>query len=160
MSTSPYCTPQPFSIADALAPERKGENKEGWRLRRERCGIVQKAALLSCLKGFYHGFAIPVFANSLVTCRLEKYFPQPEEFQPERWLGESRGLIHPFSLLPFGHGARMCVGRRFAEMELMTAAAKMVQNFIIEPCTQHINTSYVFVVVPSHPVRLRFLDRN
>ncbi|KAH9380959.1 hypothetical protein HPB48_008178 [Haemaphysalis longicornis] len=103
---------------------------------------------------------IPVFANSLVTCRLEKYFPQPERFHPERWLGEARCRIHPFSMLPFGHGARMCVGRRFSELELMTAAAKMVENFIIEPCTQHINTSYVFVVVPSHPVALRFRDRK
>ncbi|KAH8020706.1 hypothetical protein HPB51_002655 [Rhipicephalus microplus] len=113
----------------------------------------KKALLLNAL-------GVPVFANSLVTCRLEKYFPQPEQFRPERWLGEARGLIHPFSLLPFGHGARMCVGRRFAELELMTTAAKMVQNFIIEPCTQRINTAYVFVVVPSHPVRLRFIDRN
>lgn len=134
--------------------------KESFRLSPTVPGVMRILPEEVVLSGYRVPAGIPVFANSLVTCRLEKYFPQPEEFQPERWLGESRGLIHPFSLLPFGHGARMCVGRRFAEMELMTAAAKMVQNFIIEPCTEHINTSYVFVVVPSHPVRLRFLDRN
>lgn len=134
--------------------------KESFRLSPTVPGVMRILPEEVVLSGYRVPAGVPVFANSLVTCRLEKYFPQPEQFRPERWLGEERGLIHPFSLLPFGHGARMCVGRRFAELELMTAAAKMVQNFIIEPCTQHINTSYVFVVVPSHPVGLRFRDRN
>ncbi|XP_075750853.1 ecdysone 20-monooxygenase [Rhipicephalus microplus] len=134
--------------------------KESFRLSPTVPGVMRVLPEDVVLSGYRLPAGVPVFANSLVTCRLEKYFPQPEQFRPERWLGEARGLIHPFSLLPFGHGARMCVGRRFAELELMTTAAKMVQNFIIEPCTQRINTAYVFVVVPSHPVRLRFIDRN
>lgn len=134
--------------------------KESFRLSPTVPGVMRILPEDVVLSGYRVPAGIPVFANSLVTCRLEKYFTQPERFHPERWLGDARGHIHPFSMLPFGHGARMCVGRRFAELELMTAAAKMVENFIIEPCTQHINTSYVFVVVPSHPVALRFHDRK
>lgn len=134
--------------------------KESFRLSPTVPGVMRILPEDVVLSGYSVPAGVPVFANSLVTCRLAKYFPQPERFRPERWLGEARSHIHPFSMLPFGHGARMCVGRRFAELELMTAAAKMVENFIIEPCTQHINTSYVFVVVPSHPVALRFRDRK
>ncbi|XP_077487936.1 ecdysone 20-monooxygenase-like [Amblyomma americanum] len=134
--------------------------KESFRLSPTVPGLMRILPEDVVLSGYKVPAGVPVFANSLVTCRLEKYFPQPNSFQPERWLGEARGLIHPFTLLPFGHGSRMCVGRRFAELELMTTAAKMVQNFIIEPCTQHINTSHIFVVVPNHPVGLRFHDRK
>jgi len=63
-----------------------------------------------------------VNTGSDVICHLEEYFHRPMEYIPERWLGEARSRIVPFSFIPFGHGARMCIGRRFAEQELMMAA--------------------------------------
>lgn len=37
--------------------------------------------------------------------------------------------IHPFVSLPFGYGRRMCVGRRFAEIELNTLLAKVCWKY-------------------------------
>lgn len=57
----------------------------------------------------------------------EAYFPRAKEFIPERWLpgGDDNKSTHPFAYLPFGFGPRMCVGRRFADLEIETVMARV-----------------------------------
>ena len=45
------------------------------------------------------------------TTRLDKYFKDPLEFKPERWLRGTKD-VHSFSHLQFGFGPRMCVGKK------------------------------------------------
>ena len=54
------------------------------------------------------------------TMRSEKHFKNSDEFLPERWLRgcPQQNNAHPFAFTPFGHGSRMCIGRRFAELEI------------------------------------------
>ena len=52
-----------------------------------------------------------VMMEFYATSRSEKYFKDPLEFNPERWLRESKEA-HPFSHLQFGFGPRMCVGKK------------------------------------------------
>lgn len=48
--------------------------------------------------------------------RSPAVFVQPLRYAPERWL---RKDDHSFKALAFGFGARQCIGRRFAEAEMM-----------------------------------------
>nr|CAD7606413.1 unnamed protein product [Timema genevievae] len=80
------------------------------------------------------GYQIPagtqVVFQHYVISNMDRYFPEPERFLPERWLKSGSCLehastkIHPFASLPFGYGRRMCVGRRFAELEIQTVITK------------------------------------
>ncbi|XP_069679248.1 probable cytochrome P450 301a1, mitochondrial [Periplaneta americana] len=77
------------------------------------------------------GYRIPkgvqLVFPTIVTGNMEEYVNKADEFLPERWLknsGESLYRIHPFASLPYGHGARMCLGRRFADLEIQILLAK------------------------------------
>ena len=60
-----------------------------------------------------------------VISRMEHYFPKSTKFDPGRWLS-NENHIHPYSVLPFGHGARMCPGRRFAEQEIILCVSEVM----------------------------------
>lgn len=55
----------------------------------------------------------------------EEYFSDASEFRPERWLNRSTYKHHAFASLPFGFGKRMCLGRRFAELEMHVIICKV-----------------------------------
>ena len=59
---------------------------------------------------------------------LPEYFDRPDEFIPERWLGES-GIELQKAFMPFSHGARACVGRNMAYMELYLIVATVFRRY-------------------------------
>lgn len=61
-----------------------------------------------------------------------KYFPNPEKFDPERFLGANKEKILPSTFLPFGVGARACIGSRFALMQMKSILFHLLADFSIE----------------------------
>lgn len=61
--------------------------------------------------------------QNFVSCRLDKHFASPEKFIPDRWLKSSDAKlstsINPYLVLPFSHGMRSCIARRFAEQNML-----------------------------------------
>ena len=63
---------------------------------------------------------------SMATGWDEAYFPRAKEFVPERWLRHRPlGPIHPYAVMAFGGGTRMCIGRRIAEQEMYVFLARV-----------------------------------
>jgi len=65
-------------------------------------------------------FVIParsvVLMSPYVVHRDPRWFPDPLAFRPERWLTDDPARLK-FAYFPFGGGARVCIGERFAWME-------------------------------------------
>ncbi|KAF6207738.1 hypothetical protein GE061_016186 [Apolygus lucorum] len=82
------------------------------------------------------GYTIPngtfVMINIYLMHRNEKYFPNPEVFNPDNFLPEVAANRHPFAYLPFSAGPRNCIGQKFALYELKSTIIKLVTHFKIE----------------------------
>jgi cytochrome P450 len=67
-----------------------------------------------------------VIWSPYVTHRDPAVFEEPSRFVPDRWRDASPT---EFEYLPFGSGARRCIGASFAAMELRSVIAQIVQRF-------------------------------
>jgi len=62
-----------------------------------------------------------------------EYYPEPEYFNPDRFMPENKHLLVPYTYLPFGLGPRNCVGMRFAYQEFKLCLAQIVRRFAFHP---------------------------
>jgi|TARA_B110000093_G_scaffold183408_1_gene234468 cytochrome P450 len=53
----------------------------------------------------------------------EKHWVKPEEFNPDRFMGEQKKSISKYAYFPFSGGPRICIGEQFAIMEMIIAIA-------------------------------------
>lgn len=82
----------------------------------------------------------------------DKFFPRAEEFLPERWLPghDDIACTNENAYMPFGSGARMCVGYKFANMEGKLALIRMYQRFTfkLQPGQIPLRTSTGITLAP------------
>jgi len=81
----------------------------------------------------FAGYEVPAGAGLCASISLAhtdpEIFPDPHAFRPERFL-ERR--FSPFEYLPFGGGARRCLGASFAMHELALALATLLSELQLE----------------------------
>ncbi|NDJ52412.1 MAG: cytochrome P450 [Chloroflexi bacterium] len=72
---------------------------------------------------------LQVIVSIYHTHHMPDVFPEPERFIPERWETIKPG---PYTYNPFSAGPRMCIGAKFALMELKVILAMLLQRYRFE----------------------------
>jgi cytochrome P450 family 49 subfamily A len=108
------------------------------------------------------GYKIPkgvqvVFQHYAIS-NSSRYFSHPEQFLPERWLKGSGYKHHPFASLPFGYGKRMCLGRRFADLELQTVVSKIFQHFNVQYEYNDLEYTVHPIYMPNGPLKFKMIE--
>lgn len=70
-----------------------------------------------------------VLMSQWVAHRQGAFFPQPEQFRPERWTAELERSLPKFAYFPFGGGNRICIGEGFARTEATLVLATVLQRW-------------------------------
>lgn len=103
------------------------------------------------------GYTLPAGSNIIVspwvTHRDERFFPNPNEFQPERWSAGQENALPKFAYFPFGGGPRICIGNNFALMEAAVLLAVVAQRFRVSLVQGHKVEPFASITLrPAHGV--------
>lgn len=79
------------------------------------------------------GYEVPAGSEVVLwtyfTHRDARWFPEPLAFQPERFTPEEVAKRPKLAYLPFGAGARACIGKVFAMIEGQLILATLAQRY-------------------------------
>ena len=78
-------------------------------------------------KPIYPGDRIVLFAYG--AHHNPKFWEEPEEFRPERWMGGGAKKQVKYSYLPFGGGKRSCIGGAMSQVENTLALSLLLRRF-------------------------------
>ncbi|KAG1728293.1 cytochrome P450 [Suillus paluster] len=101
-----------------------------------------EAFMLECLRwrpmttlGFTHQYVYPegaiVFGNHWAISRDPSVYPNPDQFDPQRWLNTDGKIRDDLKFPSFGFGRRICPGQHIANRSIFINAALLLWSFKI-----------------------------
>lgn len=135
--------------------------REAMRLYPPAWAIVRNS-LKDCEIG---GYRVPAGATLMmsqwVMHRDPRYFDQPEQFNPDRWLEELAKRTPKFAYFPFGGGPRTCIGAALATMEAVLVLAAIAQKYQIRVAPDcRVEPSPTITLRPRHGIKVVLTQRE
>ena len=110
------------------------------------------------------GFRVPrrttFFLCPIALHHDSRFFPDPDRFDPDRWLGE--GPKSPrYAYFPFGAGPRSCIGANFAMLEMTAILPALLRSRRLSPLRDGpVEPLPAVTLRPRHGIPMRIEKRN
>ena len=93
--------------------------------------------------------------------RDARFWPNPEQFDPERFSPENKPNIQKFTFMPFSFGIRGCIGEQFAWTEALLVLATIAQKWKFRLLDSNpIGVRPLITLRPANAVRMQALRRG
>ncbi|MGI5218695.1 cytochrome P450 [Nocardia sp. CA-290969] len=105
-----------------------------------------------------------VAATPAISNRLPEDFPNPDSFDPGRYIDPNQeDLINRWTWIPFGAGRHRCVGAAFALMQLKAIFSVLLRDWefeMLQPSETYRNDHSKMVVQLQQPCKVRYRRRR
>lgn len=102
-----------------------------------------------------------IYMSQYVVHRDPRWWPDPDRFEPDRWLAEDQSARPKYSYFPFGAGKHMCIGERFAMLEGILLMALIAQKWRFELVPQQVVTAEAFITLrPKSGIKVKLMARD
>ncbi len=111
------------------------------------------------------GYDVPagsaLLLSPYVTHHDPRWWPNPQEFEPERFSAGWEERLPRYAYFPFGGGPRICIGNSFAHMEARLLLATLAQRFSLRVAPgQVIEPEPLITLRPKHGMRMEISARE
>ncbi len=87
----------------------------------------------------------------------KRYWPDPENFDPERFSKVNEKLHTPFTHLPFGAGPRGCIGGNYAMLQILMILSELLRRYDLALTPgQTIEPRPMVILRPKYGIRMTF----
>jgi cytochrome P450 len=131
--------------------------QEAMRLYPPVWGLPRKAISADEIDGYPIPAGADVMISPYTLHRHPGFWPDPDEFRPERFAPSAPPPAHRYAYIPFGAGPRVCVGSHLGMMEAVLVAAMVARDFRFElqgPAVRHTEPNLSLRMRGGLPVRV------